>query len=348
MKLNDLLTKNMNSIYIIAEVGVNHEGNIETAMQLIDDAVEGGADAVKFQTYKAETLAIKDSPAYWDLNEESTKNQYELFSKFDNFNVEDYKILKNYCESKQIQFLSTPFDLASVDFLDPLVPFFKIASSDITNIPLIRKIASKRKPILLSTGASTIQEIELALKEAYAHGANEIGILHCILNYPTENIHANLGMITDLKQKFPNNLIGYSDHTIPDQNLIVLITSVLLGARIIEKHFTLDKTLKGNDHYHSMDKHDLRKFRQHLEKLKLIIGKEEKTFIESEIKSRINARRSLYYIRNLEKNHIVIENDLIALRPARGISPTEIDALIGKKLEYGVKALQEVHLKDFN
>ena len=149
--------------YVIAEIGVNHEGSIDQAKHLIDLAKEGGADAAKFQSYKADTLASKNSPSYWDTTKESTKSQHELFSKYDNFGPDDYSLLADHCRNVGIDFVSTPFDFEAIDFLDPLVPFFKIASSDITNFPFLRYVASKNKPVLLSTGASTIGEIDAAV-----------------------------------------------------------------------------------------------------------------------------------------------------------------------------------------
>lgn len=346
MKWNKSNLSDLNSIFVIAEIGVNHEGDFNSAKKLIDAAAEGGADAVKFQTYKAETLAVKNSPAYWDLKQEATENQYDLFRKYDNFNLEEYAKLKLYCDQSGIEFCSTPFDLAAVEMLDPLVSFFKIASSDITNFPLIRAIAKKKKPILLSTGASTIDEIRNAILEIERHGVNEIGILHCILNYPTENINANLNMLKDLINKFPDYVIGYSDHTVPDKNLTVLSTAILCGAKIIEKHFTLDKELPGNDHYHSMDKNDLKNLRFKLSQLQSILGQSEKTYIKSELKSRLNARRSLYYLKNMKMGEAISEMDLIALRPAIGVSPNQIDFFINKKLIRNVEALEPALFED--
>ena len=199
--------------YIIAEIGVNHEGSLKKAEELILLAKEGGADAVKFQTYKAETLASKNSPAYWDTTKEKTKSQFQLFKKYDSFEKEDYVHLYNYSRNNGIDFLSTPFDLDSIDFLDSLIPFYKIASADINNLPFLRKIASKSKPVLLSTGASNTSEIDYAIDILKSNGCDKIGILHCILNYPTADKNASLRMIENLKNNYNNFLIGYSDHT---------------------------------------------------------------------------------------------------------------------------------------
>lgn len=333
--------------YVIAEVGVNHEGSLDKAKELIEAAKEGGANAVKFQTYKAESLAAKDALSYWDTSAEIIKNQYDLFKKYDVFNESDYQTLSEYCNQLEIEFCSTPFDLNSVEILNPLVNFFKIASADITNFPLIKAIASKGKPIVLSTGASTIGEIRAALNQIVRKNKSEICLMHCILNYPTRNQDANLSMIRGIEREFPGYLLGYSDHTKPDEDMTILTTSAALGARVIEKHFTLDKNLSGNDHYHSMDLSDLKKFISNLKLLEEILGVDTKTFLESEEPARLYARRSIHFAKDLKKGDLVKANDFICLRPAFGISPIYIDSLIGKKLRYDRQKLVRVELSDF-
>tara|TARA_B100000886_G_scaffold303860_1_gene234730 strand:+ start:5175 stop:6248 length:1074 start_codon:yes stop_codon:yes gene_type:complete len=320
------------SPYIIAEIGVNHEGSLEKAKELIDLAKEGGADAAKFQTYKAEKLASKNSPAYWDTKKEETKSQFQLFKKYDTFEKSDYIELHNYSKSKNIDFLSTPFDLESIDFLDQLVPFFKVASADINNLPFLRKIASKSKPVLISTGASNIIEIDYAIKTLKKNGCNNIGIMHCILNYPTKDENACLEMIKHLKKNYPDYLIGYSDHTLPDKNMLSLVTAFLNGAIIIEKHFTFDKNLPGNDHYHAMDKNDLKNFISLATKSKKLLGPRTiKDYIPAEEISRKNARRSIVAAKCIRKGHIIKEEDIICKRPGTGISPIHWDEIIGMK-----------------
>ena len=324
--------KNRTKPYFIAEAGVNHEGSIIKAKKMIDVAKKAGADAIKFQTYKAYKIASKNSPYYWDIKKEKTKSQYELFSKFDKFNFKEYKILSTYCKKKKIEFLSTPFDIDAVNFLSPLVNAFKISSSDITNFPLIEKIAAKKKPIILSTGASNITEIKDALR-IINKKTNKVILMHCILNYPTENKNANLNMIKFLKEKFPKCIIGYSDHTLPSKEMTNLISSYLLGAKVIEKHFTLNKKMKGNDHYHSVDKKDIKRFLKKINEIYPTLGKYEKDFIKSEIKSRKNARRSLVTSANFLKGHKLRSKDLISKRPASGISPTYIKKVLGRKIK---------------
>ena len=325
--------------YIIAEIGVNHSGSMNLAKKLIELAKEGGAHAAKFQSYKAEKIASKNSPSYWDTSKEKTQSQYKLFKKYDAFNESEYKILAEYCRKCNIDFLSTPFDDEAIDFLDPLVPFFKIASADITNLPFLEKVASKGKKIILSTGASNLDEIDLAIKTIKNTKKVDIALLHCILNYPTENVNANLNMITGLIERYPDYLIGYSDHTIPDKHMTTLTTANLLGARIIEKHFTHDKTLKGNDHYHAMDVEDLKNFTKIIGEISLLRGiTKVKKAIESEKISRINARRSIVTKTKLPKNHVLVADDLTYKRPGTGISPQEWYKVIGMKTNCSLEA----------
>lgn len=328
---------NSGSAYIIAEIGVNHEGSMETAKRLIDEAKEGGADAAKFQTYKAGTIASKNSPAYWDTSKESTDSQFKLFQKYDGFGVEQYTELSRYCEMVGIEFASTPFDLDAVDMLDPLMSFFKIASADITNLPLLRKVASKAKPVILSTGASNLSEIELALAELKKYGANEICLMHCILNYPTEDKNANLAMLSSLKRCFPDVLLGYSDHTEPSEDMLAVIVAYLGGALVIEKHFTHDKTLPGNDHYHAMDRADLKKLRKLLNRIDLLRGSADYKFaLGSEEPAIRNARRSIIAKHDLKPGHILGADDLICKRPGTGISPIHWDEIMGRKLAVAI------------
>jgi N-acetylneuraminate synthase len=337
---NRIISKNSEP-YIIAEIGVNHEGSLEKAKELIDLAKKGGADAAKFQSYKAETLASKNSPAYWDTSKEPTLSQYELFKKHDSFGEKEYIALAEHCKKVQIDFLSTPFDDVAIEFLDPYVSFFKVASADLTCTPFLRKIAQKGKPVVLSVGSSTIYEIEKAIKELQDNGCKQLALLHCILNYPCPDEYANINMILGLEKAFPNHIIGYSDHTLPDDCMISLTTSYIKGAKILEKHFTFDKSLPGNDHYHAMDWKDLAKFKEVLKKVRSLEGKIDKEPIQSEEKSRLNARRSIVLKRNLKSGEILKESDLTYKRPAHGISPTYWDEVIGKKIRLD---LEEDHV----
>jgi N-acetylneuraminate synthase len=314
--------------YILAEAGVNHEGSMELAKRLINEAADGGAQGIKFQTYKAETLASKNSPSYWDTNKEKTKSQFDLFKKYDKFWKKEFEELKNHCDEVNIDFFSTPFDIESAKFLNDLMDVFKISSSDITNRPFIEYIASFRKPIILSTGASYVWEIEQALDWIEPFKIN-VMLLHCILNYPTDDINANLNMISDLKKQFPDNPIGYSDHTLP-KDMKTIEVAALLGAVLIEKHFTHDKNLPGNDHYHAMDKHDLKTFFSNWRITQELIGKKNKAPIPEEEISRKNARRSLVSAVKITAGMVITNDHLTFKRPATGISPSEINNVIGK------------------
>ena len=331
-------------IYFIAEIGVNHEANLKLAKKIILEAKLGGADAVKLQCYKAEKIASKYAKSYWDKKEERETSQLKLYKKFDGFNSKEYIKIINYCKKIKIDFVITPFDIESVKIFKKKVKYFKISSSDITNFPLIKEIAKTKKPIILSTGASTLKEIENAIK-LIKFNNNKISLLHCILNYPTDRHDVNLNMIDSLK-KF-NLPIGISDHTKPKDSHDVLIYSIFKGIKIIEKHFTNNKTKKGNDHFHSFDKNDLKKFMAKVDDLYKILGSERKTYLRSEISSRLNARRSLFYRKNLTKNHKILKNDIIALRPAIGISPINFNKIIGKKLNKNVKSGGIIKYTDF-
>jgi sialic acid synthase SpsE len=314
--------------YIIAEAGVNHEGNMDLARRLIDEAKEGGADAIKFQTYKANTIASKDSPSYWDLSKESTDSQYKLFQKYDKFWKSEYEILARHCEQIDIEFLSTPFDVESARFLNDIMGVFKISSSDMNNKPFIDYLCGFGKPIILSTGASYMWEVEQSVSWIEKNG-NSLALLHCILNYPTDDANANLAMIQALGRKFPDNIIGYSDHTLP-KDMKTLEVATLLGARIIEKHFSHDKSLPGNDHYHAMDKEDLKNFHHCVGRLLELLGDPHRRPLPSEEISRENARRSLVAARRIPAGKTIEEIDLTWKRPGRGIDPRDYSHVIGR------------------
>ena len=332
--------------YIIAEIGVNHEGSIKLAKRLIDEAAEGGAHAAKFQTYKAEKIASKHSPAYWDTNKEPTESQFKLFQKYDKFGPDEYQELAEYCQQVGIDFLSTPFDLEAVDFLDSLVPAFKIASADITNIPLLRKVANKGKPIIISTGAASLPEIEFAVQTIKKAGCTELALLHCVLNYPTPEENAQLGMISVLKRVFPDYVIGYSDHVVPDETISALEAAMLLGACLLEKHFTDDKLLPGNDHYHAMDKLDLKRFLSKSQKYRELIGEGSKN-LELERAARLNARRSIVAASDIKAGDILDENNLTIKRPGHGISPIHWDEVVGKTVTKLIKEDKLIHWSEF-
>ncbi len=321
------ISTNISNFKFIAEVGVHHNGSIDLAKKYIDEAKKSGADAVKFQTYKASTLVTRKATSYWDLEMNPIKSQHELFSKNDKFWKNEFIELKEYSDKADIEFLSTPFDFESAKFLNDLMNVFKISSSDLNNKPFIQYISDFNKPIFLSTGASTIEEIKSTI--SWLKLDNEICLLHCVLNYPTNDSDANLMRIKTLKNNFKNIPIGYSDHTLPN-NLDVLVTSYLLGSSVIEKHFSLNKTEKGNDHFHSLDSNDLKEFKRRISKINKIIGNGGDNIHNQNI-SRINARRSCVSTRHINKNQIIQENMITFKRPGNGIEPKDLSKLIGKR-----------------
>lgn len=335
----------MKKPYVIAEMGVNFYDTarvmnitpLEAAKLYIDEAKKAGVDAAKFQSYKAETIASKNSPSYWDLSKEPTTSQYELFKKLDGFNKEDYEELCRYCKQVGIDFMSTPFDYNSADYLEDMVDIYKISSSDIMNIPFIKYIAKKGKPVYLSVGASYLAEVDEAVRAIKETGNNNICLFHCVLSYPTKNEDANLNIIRHLKQVYPDIPIGFSDHTLPDPCMTILTTAYLLGAEVIEKHFTLDKTLEGNDHYHAGDPEDFAKAIKNFELVDTIIGDKTKTVLDCEIVPRKQARRSLVLTHDMKAGDVVTEKDLIAKRPGTGISPKYMDIVVGKMLKNDMK-----------
>lgn len=326
--------------FVIAEAGVNFYDTagqrgvspLEEALHYVDEAKAAGIDAIKFQSYKADTIVSKKSPAYWDVTMEPTKTQYELFQKYDHFNEADYWRISEYCKQVGIMFMSTPFDYQSADYLEDMVDIYKISSSDLSNLPFIRHIARKEKPIYLSVGAAFLSEVEQAVRIIQNEGCDEIALLHCVLSYPCKYEDANLNVISTLKKVFPDFQIGYSDHTLPDETMSVLTAAYLLGAEIIEKHFTLDKSLPGNDHYHAGDPKDFKKAIENMHLVNVALGQDKKTVFQCEMIPRREARRSLVLTRDMKRGEILQKEDLIAKRPGTGISPSYQEIVLGRRL----------------
>jgi len=322
---------------LIAEIGVNYYDiatqrgitAMEAAMLMIREAKDAGVHAVKFQTYKAETLAVRNSPSYWDTSEEETTTQFELFRKFDHFGKTEYQELSRFCAEVGIEFFSTAFDFDSADYLDPLMDVYKISSSDLNNVPFIRHLAKKNKPILLSVGASDAAEIDRALEVIRECNNQMVVLLHCVLEYPTPAEHANLNKITGLRERYPGCVIGYSDHTKPTENCDIVKTAYNLGATVIEKHFTLDKTLPGNDHYHAMDPDDARRIIAGIDFIDKIRGSGELHCLSSERVARQNARRSVVAKVLIPKGTCVTEEMLTYKRPGQGLPPDKVREILG-------------------
>lgn len=324
--------------YLIAEMGVNFydtaraEGitPMEAAKRYIDGAAEACCDCAKFQSYKADTIVSKNSPAYWDLTKEPTKTQYDLFKKHDSFGEAEFAELCEYTHAKGMDFTSTPFDYASADYLEKYVDFYKISSSDLSNLPFISHIGAKGKPVVISVGASYLSEVDEAVRALCDAGCDDITILHCVLSYPTSPDDANLRVIETLKRDFPNVGVGFSDHVAPDPTMMTLATAYLLGAEVIEKHFTLDKTLPGNDHYHAGDVDDFRRAVENFRFIDRVLGSSEKTVLSCEEVPRREARRSLVLARDMKAGEVIQKEDLIPKRPGTGIPAKFADIVIGR------------------
>lgn len=336
----------MKKAYVIAEMGVNFYDTakamgispLDAAKLYIDKAAEAGIDCAKFQSYKANTIVSKNSPAYWDMTKEPTKTQYELFLKHDSFGESEYRELCEYTHAKGMDFTSTPFDYESADYLEDMVDFYKISSSDLSNLPFIRHIGSKGKPVCISVGAAYLSEVDEAIRMLKESGCKDIVVLHCVLSYPTLPEHANLRVIETLKKNFPDVRIGFSDHVAPDEAMMTLATAYLLGAEVIEKHFTLDKTLQGNDHYHAGDPEDFKKAIANFKWIDMVLGSAEKTVLECEQIPRREARRSLVLTRDMKAGEIIKKEDIMAKRPGTGIEPKFQDVVVGRRV---VRDLEE-------
>lgn len=324
----------MNKVIIIAEAGVNHNGDIEIAKKLIDAAVEAGVDYVKFQTFKADNLVSKSAKkaTYQSVNiNDGDDSQYTMLKNLE-LSHENHLELMSYCSERNINFFSTAFDVEGVNYLNDLgLTFFKIPSGEISNYPYLKAVALCKKPVIMSTGMCSENDIEKALEVLVKFGLSKdmISILHCNTEYPTPMKDVNLKAMLSIKEKFQTP-IGYSDHTL---GIEVPVAAVALGAKIIEKHFTLDKTLPGPDHVASLEPNELKEMVLAIRNIELAVsGDGEKAPSESETKNIAIARKSIHLTKNLQKGHILTDDDLIPLRPGDGISPMEWEKVIGKKL----------------
>lgn len=321
--------------YLIAEMGVNFYDTakaeditpMEAAKHYIDGAFEAGCDCAKFQSYKADTIVSKNSPAYWDIDKEPTKTQYELFKKHDAFGEAEFAELCEYTHAKGMDFTSTPFDYVSADYLAEYVDFYKISSSDLSNLPFIEHVGAKGKPVVVSVGAAYLSEVDEAVRALEKVGCGDITLLHCVLSYPTSPDDANLRVIGTLKRDFPDVKVGFSDHVAPDQTMMTLAAAYLLGAEVIEKHFTLDKLLLGNDHYHAGDVRDFKRAVENFRWIDRVLGSARKVVLSCEEVSRREARRSLVLARDMKAGEIITKEDLISKRPGTGI-PTKFESIV--------------------
>lgn len=317
----DSTTLTEKNTYVIAEGGLNHNGDINIAKKLIDSAKECGANAIKFQTYKTENFVRKT-------------NQYFDVFKNAELNFEQFEELKNYSKNIGLTFFSTPFDIESAEFLNQLeIPCFKIASSDLTNLPLITKIAKMQKPMIISSGLSTMSEINDAVNCCLFEGNNQIALLHCVANYPAQPNEVNMNVINTLKKTF-GFPIGYSDN---GESSLVDIVAVSMGANIIEKHFTLDKKMSGPDHSFSIDPNGLKSLISQIHEIDQMKGDGIKIPQFSEIKNRLTIRKSITAKRDLQQGEKIQENDIAIKRPADGIEPKYLTMILGKTINTNIK-----------
>lgn len=330
--------------FIIAEAGVNHNGSIQNAKKLIDIAAECGCDAVKFQTFKTENLVIRHAKKaeYQIKNTNPNESQYDMLKKLE-LSKQAHVELIEYCLNKNILFLSTPFDIESADLLEELgITMFKIPSGEITNKPFLQYIAKKQKPIILSTGMSSLEEVKEALEWIYETGNRKITLLHCTSEYPTREQDVNLNAMITMKNVF-NIDVGYSDHTI---GIEVPIAAVALGATIIEKHFTLDKSMEGPDHKASLEPNDLREMVFLIRNVEKAMGKGVKMPTDFEKITRNVARKSIVSVTNIKKGE-VIKRDMIDIkRPGNGIQPKYLTQVIGKRVNRDINEDEVIRNED--
>jgi len=320
----------MKPIFIIAEAGVNHNGSLDLALQLIEAAKESGADAVKFQTFKADSLATASAhkAAYQERTTGKAESQFEMLKRLE-LGIEAHRKLIEHCQRIGIQFLSSPFDIESADLLETMeLPLYKIPSGEITNVPYVRHIAGKGKPVILSTGMCTLGEVEEAIKILRDSGAADITLLHCVTEYPAPFNEINLRAMQTMRMAF-GLPVGYSDHT---PGIEISIAAAALGAVVIEKHFTLDRDLPGPDHAASLEPTELRQLVNAIRHVEAALGSGIKTPAKCEIPNMSMTRKSVVAARTLNAGHKLQSDDLAIKRPGNGITPGQLGDLVGRTL----------------
>ncbi len=340
----------LNHTIIIAEAGVNHNGDLNKAFMLVDAAVAAGVDYVKFQTFKSENLAsanAKKAEYQIENTQSSSYSQFEMLKKLE-LSENDHQELIKYCKHKGIQFFSTAFDLHSLQYLSDLeLEMVKIPSGEITNLPYLKLAAKLFKKVILSTGMATMQEIQNAVNVVVNHGVlqSNITILHCNTEYPTPMQDVNLKAMLSIQKELGTD-IGYSDHTL---GIEVPIAAVALGAKVIEKHFTLDRTMEGPDHAASLEPGELKAMVNAIRNLELALsGNGIKAPSSSELKNITIARKSIHLNRDLAKNEVLTDTDLIMLRPGDGISPMDMDIILGKRITQDLNKGHKLSLADIS
>ena len=330
--------------FIIAEAGVNHNGDISLAKKLIDIAGQVGADAVKFQTFKTDSLVTStaDKAPYQKETTGSSESQYDMLKKLE-LKPFEFRELSDYATSKGLIFLSSPFDLFSVDLLDEMsISAFKIPSGEITNVTLLKHISRKGKPVILATGMSTLNEVDEAVTLLREEGRNDIILLHCVSAYPARSEDSNLKAMDTMRRKFKLP-VGFSDHTLGTE---VSIAAVALGACVIEKHFTIDKNMPGPDHRASLDPSELKEMVRAIRNVEKSIGDGIKKPVAAELENKKTVRRSLVARVDIPIGTYITGDMLDMRRPNTGIDPRDVDKVIGKKVNKSVKASELIYFKD--
>ena len=329
--------------YIIAEIGHNHQGNLKVALDMIQAAADCGVDAVKFQ--KRDNRALFNDAMYnkpYD-NENSFGMTYGEHREFLEFEWDDYVVLKARAEEKNVEFMCTAFDFKSVDFLEKLgITSYKIASGDITNIPLLEYVAATKKPIFMSTGASTLDETRMAY-EAICKHHDDVCLLHAVCSYPAQYSDLNMRAIETLKKEFPNAVIGYSGH---DNGILAASIAYMLGAKVIEKHFTLNHSWKGTDHKFSLEREGMRKQVRDLRRIDECMGDGVKRIQECEISAKQKMGKALYTHRDLSAGHVLSRDDIDIKSPGEGLPPYRIESITGKKLKVSLPRESSISLED--
>lgn len=327
--LNRAFLPDAQACFIIGEIGVNHNGQLNIAKEMIDLAVTAGADAVKFQTFSAESLVTRTARKadYQSRNHRIDESQFDMLKKLE-LSEDDLRSCKDYCDEVGMIFLSTPFDEQAADLLERVgVKGFKLSSGDLTNLPLLRHIAAKGKPMIISTGMANMSEIEDAVVAIEEAGGPNLAILHCVSDYPAKASEANLAAMNTIFQAF-GKVTGWSDHTLGDA---ISIAAVARGARLIEKHFTLDINMEGPDHKASLSPEEFKELVAKIRLVEVAIGDGIKRPQPSELPTAAVARRSIVAARDIEAGHIITEADLIMKRPGTGLAPKYVTWVSGRK-----------------
>lgn len=333
IKIGDKLIGKGCPYFVIAEAGVNHNGRLDLALKLIDAASDAGADAIKFQTFKAEGVVIARGKA---------KPHFEMLKKLE-LKEKFYKPIIRQCKQKNIIFLSTPHSPDAIDFLESLVPAYKIGSGDLTNLPFLEKVAKKKKPIILSTGMATMKEVKEAMGCIKKTGNNKIIALHCTTNYPCSFNEVNLRAMQTMMKKL-DVLVGYSDHTL---GIDISAMAVTLGACVIEKHFTLDRNMTGPDHKASIEPDELGKMIKQIRNVEEILGSAIKKPNKSEIPMIKATRKSIVSLRNIKKGEKFTKDNIGIKRPGAGLAPKYYFKIVGKKAKKNIKADKLIKKSDY-